>query len=241
MRSIGIFVSSLVVVSALVASTPAAAQQPAAQPASSSGGGGVRIALQGRLDALNVAGLEGGYTIGGGGGVTIPLSFVPQITAGVRLVDTRLFLGLGFGFFGASESECAGSMGGCADMETIVSTSGFGLAPLVSFDLLRDASRLGALYLLGWLNLASFGGQTVETIRPGATDKRTTDNDFWWGLNVGAGVRGNITPSLAIGTEWGWGFATTSNDGGTAGPADDTSLFIHGVFGTIFLEASIGL
>ncbi len=240
MRSNGVLLSSFLVVTALVSAAPAAAQdQPAA---ASSGGGGVRIALQGRVDALNIAGLDNGFTLGGGGGaLTIPLTFVPQVTAGVRLVDTRLFLGLGLGFFGASSSECAGSSGGCADEETTTSTSGFGLAPLVSFDLLRDPARIAALYILGWLNLASFGGQTVETVRPGMTDTRTTDNDFWWGVNAGIGVRANISPAFAVGTEWGWGFATTSNDGGTAGPPDDSSLFIHGIFGTIFLEGSIGL
>jgi len=238
-----LLVVSLMALGLALMAAPALAQDQAAVGAPPSRSSGLRIAVQGRLDALNIAGLENGYNlnVGGGPDLVIPITFVPQVTLGVRLLDTRLFLGLGFGFFGASESQCGGSAGGCADEETTASTSGFELSPLASFDLLQDPARIAALYLVGWLNLASLGGYTVERVTPGRTDTTTVDADFYWGLNIGVGVRGNITPAVAIGTEWGWGFLSTSNDGGTPGPADDQSNFIHGVFGTIFLEASVGL
>lgn len=240
MRSIGVVVSSILVVSGVMLAAPAAAQQPQPAPAASSGGG-VRIAVQGRIDAVNVLGLQDGLNLdpgGGGPNVVVPLVFVPLVTAGVRLIDTRLFLGVGVGFFGASVSQCGDT--GC-DEETTTSTSGFSLSPLVSFDLIQDPGRLGALYVVGWLNLANAGGYTVERVQPGRTDTTTVDGDFFWGLNAGIGLRGNITPGAAIGTEWGWGFATSTDDGDTSGAADDRTTFVHGIFGTIVFEATVGM
>jgi len=193
---------------------------------------GVRLALQGRLDALNLFGVRA-FDTTGIPDVVVPGSFVPIVTPGVRLVDGRLFVGLGLGFYGGSVSQCRNP---ACDEEDTWSVSGWSLSPLASFDLLNDT--FGALYLLGWLNFADINSISREDVRPGMTTRTDWDGQFWWGLNVGAGVRGILGPGLAIGGEFGWGFATTSyqDPGG-----EDNSMFVHGLFGIILFEASVGI
>jgi hypothetical protein len=61
------------------------------------------------------------------------------------------------------------------------------------------------------------------------------DDAFGIGLGVGAGVRGKLSPGLALGGELGWGFLSVDRDG-----ADD-SEFVHGIFANLLLEASVAL
>ena len=54
-------------------------------------------------------------------------------------------------------------------------------------------------------------------------------------LRAGGNLRGLISPGLALGAEFGWGFLDISFD------PDDDGVFVHGIFGNIFLEASVGI
>ena len=90
----------------------------------------------------------------------------------------------------------------------------FALSPLVNYDFLD--SEHAALYGLGWLSLG--------------TRKDGGDGNFFFGMNFGLGVRAKILESLAVGTEWGWAFQIIED-----GP------FIQGIFGTIMVEASLGM
>lgn len=178
--------------------------------------GGVRLALQGRIDAINLVGMSDPDAF-----MEQRRLFVPIVTPGVRLLDDNaLFLGLGLGFSGFSVDDPG------PDEE---SRSGWSLSPLASYDVLRD--DVAALSLLGWLNLASLG-ETEDCDGGGCMD---LNNDaFGWGLSLGAGLRGLINEGLALGGEFGWGFLDISADAGG-------DVFAHGIFGNIFLEASIGL
>ena len=49
-------------------------------------------------------------------------------------------------------------------------------------------------------------------------------------------ARGKINEGIAIGTEWGWGFLT-----GNDPEQEEDSFFIHGIFGILMFEASVGL
>ena len=129
--------------------------------------------------------------------------------------------GLGFGFSGFSTDEENGPD------ET--SRSGWSFSPLASYDVLRD--RVAALSLLGWINRASLG--ETEACNAGGCDDLNNDA-FGWGLSLGAGLRGFVSEGLALGGEFGWGFLNISADAGD-------NAFAHGIFGNIFLEASIGL
>lgn len=201
----------------------------------------VRLAIQGRLSLINVQ-LYGPSI--GENALTLS-SPAPFVTAGIRL--SKVFLGIGFGFFGISISECGGTDDGCDDgpsgSEDTVSTSAFSITPLVSFDLLADPTGRGALYLVGWIPLVSGGGGSRESCTGGGSDcsSSDTDNDFWWGLNLGLGARYDIVPGVALATEWGWGFLTSSSDGGDPGPGSDSTVFGHGIWGNVVFEASIGL
>jgi len=192
---------------------------------------GTRIAIQGRLDAFNMFGVTDSFVADDAAGGLLAFSaFAPTATAGIRLLDTRLFLGLGFGLTGVSVSECED--GGC-DGESSASKSGFTLTPMVTFDVLSGDD--GALHVGGWFNLGSIGDTTFEEADG---DTMTRDDGFFmWGVNLAAGVRGKISEGLAIGSEFGWGFLTWS-EGDEAG---DQSPFIHGVFGTILVEGSVGI
>jgi len=186
------------------------------------GGGapsGLRLAVQGRLDAINTLVLAD--PTGDNGTLNQRRLLVPIITPGVRLLDdSELFLGLGFGFSGYSNDD---------DGPNEESRSGWSLSPLVGYDLLRDDTA--AFSLLGWINLASLG-ETEDCDAGGCMD---VNNDlFGWGLSLAAGLRGFVNPGLALGGEFGWGFLDISADAGG-------DSFVHGVFGNIFLEASLGI
>lgn len=184
------------------------------------GNNGVSLGLQLRLDAINTIALaEPTGVMGAGFADTGRHLLVPIATPGVRLLDHALFLGLGFGFTGASFDNGPNEE----------SRSGFSVSPLASYDVLSDDSA--ALSLLGWLNLASLG--ETETCNAGGCVE-TNDDAFGWGVSLGAGLRGFLTKSLAIGGEFGWGFLSVGYD---AGP----DVFVHGVFGNLFFEASLDL
>jgi hypothetical protein len=183
---------------------------------SSGGGDGIRLGIQGRIDAINLVGLADPTDF-----VEQRRLFVPIVTPGVRLLDDNaLFLGLGLGFSGASSEEPDGDE---------VSRSGWSLSPLAAYDLVRD--DVAALSLLGWINLASLG-ETEVCDADGCMEQN--NDEFGWGLSLGAGVRGLLSEGLALGAEFGWSFLNISADAG-----DD--LFVHGLFGNIVLEASVGL
>jgi len=140
----------------------------------------------------------------------------------VRFLDGgKLFLGLGLGFEGASRQEPNGNE---------QSQSGFTFSPLFSYDLLDDMAA--ALSLLGWLNIVSVG-DTEDCPNNGGCNNQN-DGASAWGLNVGAGIRGKLSEGLAIGGEFGWGFLDVSYD-------NNNEYFLHGLWGNIVFEASVGL
>jgi hypothetical protein len=180
----------------------------------------VSLALQLRLDAINTIALSEPTGVAGAGFADLGRHLlVPIATPGVRILDDALFLGLGLGFVGVSSD----------DGPNEESRSGFSLSPLASYDILADDSA--ALSLLGWLNLASLG--ETEQCNAGGCNE-VNDDAFGWGVSLGAGLRGFLTESLAIGGEFGWGFLSVGYD---AGP----DVFVHGVFGNLFFEASLDL
>jgi hypothetical protein len=184
------------------------------------GDGGVRLGIQLRLDALNALGPldstdSGVETIG-------RRLLVPLVAPGVRLLDEKLFIGVGLSLHGWSSEEPNGDE---------ASRSGFGLNPLITFDVLRDG--FAALHLLAALNIASLG-ETETCGGPMNMCVDGNDDIFGVGLTLGAGVRGLISPGLSLGAEFGWGFLSTSAD-------NDDSVFVHGLFGALILEASVGL
>jgi hypothetical protein len=182
--------------------------------------GGVRLALQGRLDAINVLSIASPNVADlDAPGVGRRL-LVPIMTPGVRLIDGRLFLGMGLGIAGATVDAGPGE----------TSRSGFSLTPLASYDLLLDS--VAALSLGGWLNFAHLG--ETEVCGGGGGCVEANDDATGWGLSVAAGIRGFLSRGLALGGEFGWGFLDTSVDNGADG-------FGHAIFGNIFLEASIGI
>ncbi len=105
---------------------------------------------------------------------------------------------------------------------------------------MSDAGNAGALYGLGVLNLADLNSETDETITPSMTRTRERDGQLWWGMNFGLGVRGNLSDNLGIGCEFGWAFSASTDDGDTSGEADDTSVFVHGIWAALVFEASVG-
>ncbi len=202
---------------------------------SASGGSssGLYLELQGRLDAFNVAGVEGvlvdsGDGGGGGGGrvggglSTLSAPAIPFVTAGVRLLEGDLFVGLGVGFNSASATSDTPAG------EAKASRSSFMLVPVVTYDLLGDGPA--ALYGLGMLNIGSIGSGDNDPGPP-------VESGFWWGLNLGAGVRGDITENVSLFSELGWGFASGSWSSGGV----DQSRFVHGLFGTLGFAARLGL
>lgn len=184
---------------------------------------GIRLGMQIRLDALNVLGpidTSGAPSGRPSDGVARRL-LVPLAAVGVRLVDQRLFLGAGIGFYGWSTENDAGAES---------SQSGFGLSPLAQFDVLRDTA--GALSLGGALHIASLSES--ETCNPAGVCMEQNDGGTAVGLSLGAGVRGFITPGLAIGGDFGWGFLSISGD-------EESSAFIHGIYAALMVEATVGL
>jgi hypothetical protein len=179
------------------------------------GGEGLRLGIQGRIDAINLVAIADPDPF-----LSQRRLLVPIVTPGVRLLDdNELFLGLGLGFSGYSSENGA-------DED---SRSGWSLSPLATYDVIKD--DVAALALLGWINLASLG-ETEDCDAGGCDDQN--DDAFGWGLSLGAGVRGFVSEGLAIGGEFGWGFLDIGYDAGA-------DVFVHGVFGNIFLEASVGI
>jgi hypothetical protein len=197
--------------------------------ASSPGSSSVRIGLQIRLDALTMLGpldsstTAPGNLMGGlGGAETIGRRLlVPLATAGVRLLDQRLFIGAGIGLHGWSVE---------ADSGAEASRSGFGLSPLAQFDVLRDGAA--ALSLGGALHFASLS--ETEACDPDGDCMDQNDGASAVGLSLGAGVRGHITPGLALGGDLGWGFLSISTD-------DDDSIFVHGIYAALMVEGTVGI
>ncbi|MDH5675937.1 MAG: hypothetical protein OEZ06_27685 [Myxococcales bacterium] len=186
---------------------------------------GVRIGIQGRLDAFNFVGdfrgraadptdFNGNYVNDIGG------LMMPVVTPGARLVDGKLFVGLGLGFNNFTYENRNGAEW---------SRTNFALSPLASFDLLSDDTA--ALSLLGAFNLA-FVGATEECDGGGCFTHN--DDATGMGLSLGAGVRGLIGEGLALGTEFGWGLMGVDYDGGE-------NDFIHGIFGTLLIEGTVGI
>jgi hypothetical protein len=177
-----------------------------------------RLAIQARIDALNMLGFSvpGGMALGAA--LDARSLFVPIVTPGVRFLDDKLFLGLGLGFSGFSTDN------------PDTSRSGWSLSPLATYDLISD--QYAAFYLAGWFNLAHLG--ETETCNAGGVCVTANNDVTGWGLNIGAGVRGLLSRGLALGGEFGWGFLDLSAD-------NDPDAFVHGLFGNIFLEASVGL
>ena len=182
--------------------------------------GDIRLGLQLRLDAINTISLSSSLDLAGLDLNNIGQQLlVPLATPGVRILDDQLFLGLGFGFVGASAEN--------GPVEA--SRSGFSINPLASYDLLDDETA--ALSLLGWFNLASVG-ETEECV--GNTCEDQNNDAFGVGLSLGAGLRGFLTESIALGGELGWGFLSVSQDAGG-------DVFVHGIFANVLLEASLML
>ncbi len=150
----------------------ASASASASTP-SSGGGSSIRLAMQGRVDVANLLELSPNSPFG----LTIPI-----VTPGVRLLDNKLFVGLGLDFSTVADDGA----------------KFFGLSPMVSFDLLSRPE--GALYATGWVNLGSieFAG--------------SDDSSFFGGMNLGLGIRAFLSPALSIGTEWGWSFVDAEDD-----------------------------
>jgi len=223
MRPTSIFAATLL--TALLFTATALAQEPSVAPPSRRSG--VRLALQGRMDAM-------AYTV-----PTDVLgelrSVTPYATPGVRLIDGKLFVGLGLGFGSVDVTTCEDT---CDDFES-VSQSYFTLSPMVFFDVLQAGPA--SLYAGGWFSFAPISAATVEIRRGAMTTIVETEEATAIAVNLAVGIRGQIVEGLAIGTEWGWAFTSASNDGRETGPRDDTTLTQQGLFGTVMIEGSIGL
>ncbi|MBN1652441.1 MAG: hypothetical protein JXA30_01560 [Deltaproteobacteria bacterium] len=209
---LGLFFSVAGTAFSQTADVSGSARISAPAPSASEG----RIGIQGRFDALNLIAnrdfAEDSLDV-------VQSLFVPIVTPGFRFLDNQLYLGLGFGFGGYDAEDAGGD-------ET--SRSAFSFSPLAMYDVLDD--RYAALSVGGWLNML-FLGET-EVCDPNCRDLE--DDAFGIGLSLGAGIRGKISPGLAIGSEFGWGFINISAD-------NDNDLFYHGLFGTILFEASVGI
>jgi hypothetical protein len=157
----------------------------------------------------------------GGASYTLPVDaspqLVPLVTPGVRILNERLFLGLGFGFWGRASGK-----------DITNSRAAFSMNPTALYDIISEP--IAALSVGGWLNLADVSGNKSCSA---SNCSKANDGTFGWGVNLAAGIRGKISRGLAIGGEFGWGFLKTSGD--------STDDFGHGVFGNILLEASVGI
>jgi len=179
----------------------------------------LRLGLQIRLDALNMLGpldTTPGSTQSIGRRLLVPLA-----APGVRILDGRLFLGAGLGFYGWSTEAPNGDE---------ASRSGFGISPLAQFDVVREGAA--ALSLGGALHLASVS--ETEFCPDGGDCMDGDDGATGVGLSLSAGLRGILLPGLALGGDFGWGFLSVSSD-------NDSSAFIHGLFAAILLEATVGI
>jgi len=214
MRKTHICGLSAVLMLALASTHVAYAQDPG-------GDGGLKLEFQGRFDALTIAGVEALTLDGSERGITLPA--VPFMTPGVRILGGDLFLGLGLGFGGVKAKTEAGGR----DAER--KRNAFMLVPTATYDFLGDDTV--ALYGLGMLKLGKVGGGEDD---PGDD----VDGAFWWGLNLGVGLRGAISQHVNVSTEFGWGFA----QGTWEAPAGvDETRFGHGLFGVIGFAVDLDL
>lgn len=197
----------------LVATSGASAQDPAggvaAAPAAGGGSSGLALEFQGRYSLLSEVSFFNDTP-----------RLLPPVAIGLRLLDGRLYVGLGLVFDSTRVKVCP-AMGDC---DTNADGNLFGVAPVVTYDIL---SR-GAAHLYPMASL-TFARNEVVTAGP--------NDDFAWGMNLGLGLRGDIGDAVSIGSEWGWGFVRASDDIGGA----SVHLMGHGFFGTVNLSARIGL
>ena len=195
----------------------------ASRPTTRGGDSDTRLGIQVRLDAVNTLRFAEPDEISASLGQRL---LVPIVAPGVRLLDDgALFVGLGFGFAGYDGPNGPGDE---------FSRSGFSLTPLLTFDVLAD--EYAALSLLGALNIGSLGeSETCGGGGPGPmTCVQGDDDAFIFGLTLGAGIRGKLSEGLALGGEFGWGFLSIAAD-------PDADTFVHGIFGNLTLEASVGI
>jgi hypothetical protein len=177
----------------------------------------LRIGLQARVDAARI--FEGG-DVDGPVVAGAKALLVPVVTPGARWLEGKLFTGLGLGLYGASVEQGAGSQ----------SRGGFALSPVATYDLLsQDAITLS---VGGWLTFARLG--ETETCTAGNNCQQDNDDVTAWGLSALGGVRGALMRGLSLGAEFGWGFLDISAD-------DGADSFVHGLFGAVVLEATIGI
>ena len=216
-----------VAVSANTSVSTSRASSPRPMRASSSSSS-IRLAMQGRLDAFNVVQLSRPQIGGNVGGLAGDLGrslMTPAITPGVRLIDSRLFLGLGVGFGSSSWDDNNGNT---------ASQSGFSIVPTATFDLISGpdaALSLGAMFTMAQIGKPEVCG------RMGQNTTCVTQNNgaFGMGLSALLGLRGKITESVALGTDFGWGFMKVSGNG------NNPDQFVQGLLGMLLLEASLGL
>lgn len=175
----------------------------------------LRLVAQVRIDAINLVSPVRGSLRGGGPGSA---EAMPLVTAGVRILDQRLLLGLGFGFAGFSDDPDGDNN----------ETSRFGmtLTPTVTYDLI--VGRNSALSLGGMLNLAFLGETENEN------GVQSNDDAFGLGFAALLGLRSKLLDELAIGAELGWGMMKVSED-------DGDESFEHGVLGVLLFEMSMDL
>lgn len=188
------------------------------------GGSSFYLEMQGRIDAFAVAGVDAVVSDSGTGGLGVSLPMVPFMALGVRLLDQKLYVGLGLGF---------GSRSISTDREAPVPDtderrSAFMLTPMATFDVLVRGAV--ALYPLVILKMGSIGG---------GDNDNTPDPEgaFWWGLNAGVGLRGDVTDNVGLFTEFGWGFA----HGAWSTDTQDESRFFQGLFAAMGLAIRMGL
>lgn len=194
---------------ALLVSTSATALAQDVAPAAAGGGGDTGLALefQGRLSILS------DLNIG-----TTP-RFVPPVAVGLRLLEGRLYVGVGLAFDSVRTKACPSGGGTC-----VSNTDGqlFGVMPMATYDILsRGNAHLYPMLTLTFARL-NIGG---------------ANDEFAWGSNVGIGVRGDLGDAVSIGSEWGWGFIRSTVSGGGA----DIHTMGHGFWGTVNVSARIGL
>lgn len=225
----GFLLSLGLVAASASAQDAAAAGAPAYSAAPSSHRSAVQLAFQGRINAM-------GYLAPKTNDLLSAIQTItPYVTPGVRLIDGRLFVGVGIGFGAFSSEECQDT---CADYDRI-SQNYFALSPMAFFDILRAGPA--SLYAGGWFSFAPISSVTFETRRASTTVTNERDGGTAIGVNLGVGIRAQLVEGLAIGTEWGWGLASYSDDGAETGVARDLSTTLHGLFGTVMIEGSIGL
>lgn len=122
------------------------------------GGGGLRLAMQARgIATLN--------TLANNGFIRV----TPLVTPGIRIMDGKLFIGLGLGLDEVSDA-----------------TTVFHVSPTFTYDLVQNGD--GALFLAGWLNLGTvgsfyFGGNIAGGIRGNINDSISIGSE--WGFTFG--------------------------------------------------------